>query len=518
MDKLDSFKIEYDDFTVEYDIMPPLDLSGKRDEWNQELFEKLKNIDAQFEECQRRIDEINVDVDRLINHADGIDYMVAVGSGIIAGAIDILFVGEFSIEGAKNWGGEKINDFVIRIAKTQGYDKNDLGGAVQFLEKKFPIAADKVFNKFGGGKQHHLRDFSHHPTIVGLFFSLLTQFTEKVYGTDVTGVFLMVDLESNGLVGKNFPEKVVFGIVNWFFHMVSDMAGSTSSIHAGKSGTGLPGPILSFLKEVSALPIFRNMNEKGYKEISVWISKLFNGTLLGKRDTDGKLIEPIQFDLRTELGIVHEIGKQALPVIINECVVRGFYFIRRFITELKTNNIKKVNDLEMINWGNTVPFRNRTIVRMLTISTGTLEAIDLADAAIESAIKSGGTLPAFAGNMILRVNFVGIGRFAIAIGTDIGMGGNKNKMRNERMREYAKQMALINAKVFYKEADMWKSAENTEKTIEQVYRLIEKSTNYYFESVEDMLNNLDNISGYIPQIKQKNRKLVDEINDILIWG
>ena len=39
--------------------------------------------------------------------------------------------------------------------------------------------------------------------------------------------------------------------------MVSDMAGSSSSILDGKSGTGLPGPLVSLLKEISALQFLR---------------------------------------------------------------------------------------------------------------------------------------------------------------------------------------------------------------------------------------------------------------------
>ena len=77
-------------------------------------------------------------------------------------------------------------------------------------------------------------------------------------------------------------------------------------------GTGLPGPIVSLLKELSALPVFRNLNEDGNREVSVWISKLFNGTLLKNSNGD-----PIKFDLRTEIGVTEQLGKQAIPVIVN---------------------------------------------------------------------------------------------------------------------------------------------------------------------------------------------------------
>ena len=43
----------------------------------------------------------------------------------------------------------------------------------------------------------------------------LTQFTGNVYGTDVAGAFQCVPLNKDGLnlVGKSFPEKIMFGAV-----------------------------------------------------------------------------------------------------------------------------------------------------------------------------------------------------------------------------------------------------------------------------------------------------------------
>ena len=299
-------------------------------------------------EIQNRIDELNSEIDKLTNHADGIDYIIAVASGVICGFVDVLFVSDLSFEKANEWGDSKVNDFVLKIAKKQGYEGDDLSDAVRFLENKYPIAADKATNAFGGGLQHHLRDFSHHPTPIGLFFSLLTQFTKCVYGTNTAGFFQVYKLKPEDLVliGRNLQEKLLFGVVHWFFHMVSDMAGSSGSIAAGKTGTGLPGPLVSLLKEISSLPFFKKLNKDGYKEFSVWISKLFNGTLLGEHDENGKLLKPVKFDLRTEIGLLPQLGKQAIPIIINECVVRGFYFIRRFSAELKANDVKNLNELK----------------------------------------------------------------------------------------------------------------------------------------------------------------------------
>lgn len=506
-----------DDLQVEYEVemQPDVEvlLPANKSEMNtQEIVE----IDDRLNKNEQRLKELNADIYKLENHADGIDYMVAVGSGIIAGAIDIVFVKDFSLEGARDWGTEKVEKFVKQVAKTQGCKSNDLAKAVKCLEDKFPIVADKLTAQFGGGRQHHLRDFSHHPTPIGLIFSLLTQFTGRAYGTDTRGVFQMFEVPGNGLelIGKDIPQKIVFGVVNWMFHMVSDMAGSSGSLIIGGSGTGLPGPIVSLLKEMAALPIFKKTNEQGNKEISVWISKLFNGTLL--KDSKGM---PLKVDLRTELGIVNEVSKQALPVVINECIVRGFYFVRRLVIAIKNSKIENVKDLGKIDWKSTVPIGTGTITRMLTIATGTMTAIDLADAAIESAIKSGGIQnPAFAANMVMKVNFVGIGRFAIAVGSEAGMAVKRHEVQNAIIVAMNERIYLLEAKLFYRQGDMWIQAENTGKVIEETYKQAEKSakefSRVYLETKED----LKEMNGYISKLKEENPEAIEGLLDILEWG
>ena len=412
-----------------------------------------KSNNNEFEIDVKRFQELykqaEVEIDRLTNNSDLFDYSIASAAGLITGIIDAAWVGEFSMERASTWGAEKVNKFVVKMANKQGYEGDDLLGAVRHLEDSSPIAADKATNDFGGGLQHHLRDFSHHPTPVGLLFSLLTQFTKCVYGTDVRGVFQIVPLGKDGLalIGRNIPEKITLGVINWFFHMASDMAGSSGSIAKGKPGTGLPGPFVSLLKEISSLPIFRNVNEKGYKEFSVWVSKLFNGTLLAKRDEAGKIIEAVPFDLRAEIGVAHEIGRQSIPVIINECVVRAFYFVRRLGQEIKTKEIREFREIQRIDPQKILPYRNRTIVRMLTISMGVMETVDLVDAGVRGAIKSGGNIAVWAGYFVLRVNFVGLGRFAIAGSADILMEAKLGRLNLAMTHAEVAQTALMAKKM-----------------------------------------------------------------------
>lgn len=123
-----------------------------------------------------------------VKKADRIDYMMAICSGTISGLIDAFYIGEFSLERANKWRIEEVNKFVKKVAELQGFKGDDLSYAIRHLEKNYGFAADTVTPYFGGGLQHHLRDFSHHFSLGGLLCSLFTQFTGKVIGTNTDGV------------------------------------------------------------------------------------------------------------------------------------------------------------------------------------------------------------------------------------------------------------------------------------------------------------------------------------------
>ena len=85
---------------VEVEILPPVDITDKR---KLEIYNCISEIDKKLSVISERVEELNSEIDSLTNHADGIDYTVAVASGIIAGIIDSVWVGEFSIDRANDW-------------------------------------------------------------------------------------------------------------------------------------------------------------------------------------------------------------------------------------------------------------------------------------------------------------------------------------------------------------------------------------------------------------------------------
>ncbi len=496
--QLPEMKIAEDDFEVEFAVEFGFVTTEKRkysfDRREQDLKKGLHEVNEIISFNNKRIEAINQEIDRLTNHSDGIDYMAAVCSGVLAGVIDSLWVGEFNIDRGKAWSNETINDFVMKVAKSQGYEGERLEGAIKSLEDKFPIPSDNIWKGEGAGisaRSHHVDDLAHHPTPIGLFFSILTQFTKTGYFQNGEGEFLSFSIDENGegLIGQNIPAKFFAGTVNWFFHLVSDMSGSNKTAGVGM---GIPGPIVSLLKEVSLIP---GINKTG-------MAKKTKEIFVNER-----------FDLRKELAVGHELGRQAVPVVMNEVIVRAFYFFRRLVEE-----IKEKKNFVNIDWKRTLPWRNRTIVRMLTIATGTFTLIDLGDAAIRGGIKSGGNLAMFSKELLLHINFVGMGRFTIALVTDGLMGMKRDKFRNERMALYSEQLHLLNAKVYYLQADSWIAAETAKRTINVVFEMMEQSKRISIKAWEANRRSLYNIGEYRTGIEKNNAGLIAELNDILTWG
>ena len=500
------------DENIKIELKPQFDYESECKSVELEIINPKNLVDARLDQIDNQIADLDISIDKLTNHADKLDYAVSVASGIIAGIIDILFVGKFDLQEGRDWSSEKINDFVTTVAKKQGYEGDDLQGAIRHLEK-FGAPSDSVYNDFGGGLQHHLRDFAHHASPVGLVFSMLTQFTQKAYGTNTAGAFIVVPIDKTTFIGDSVPTKITFGLVYWVLHMASDMAGSSG---APGAGTGIPGPILSIVKLLSSTPIFNNKDQ--VNELSLKVSKLFNGTLLAERDANGKIIKgadgkPLihQMDLRGELGVMHQLAKQALPVIVNEAFVRGFYFINRLIDEVKDKQ-----SLKEVDWDKTIPFGNRTIERMMTIATGTFTAIDTLDAVIEGAINSKANWMEFGRQVVLRLNFVGIGRFTIALGTDTFMGLRKGKKSRERMLLKAESLYLLEAKMYYGDQLMWTAVKDAGQSVDSLFEAMQKLSTQITEDMKAAQGSIREIENVdISAIDANNKGLTAELLDNL---
>ena len=490
--ELPKLKVLDGEIEVEYDFsVSAAEVVFAQRDVSEQIDDGLNRTERAILAHQDRIDALNQEIYRLTNHADLTDNLVAVGCGLLAGLIDVFWVGEFEFERGKAWSNHTVNDFVMKTAKAQGYAGERLDGAIEFLERQFPVPSDSIWKGKDLGisaKSHHLDDLAHHPTPVGLFFSILTQFTKTGHFQNGDGKFLSIGIDEDGsnLIGSDVSSKIFCGTVNWFFHLVSDMSGSNKTAGVGM---GIPGPIVSLLKEMSVIP---GLDRTGLpKELK-------------------KVFVKERFDLRSEMAVLHELGRQALPVLINEVLVRAFFFIRRLITELRTKQ-----SFGHIEWKNTLPWNNRTMARMLTIATGTFTAVDLADAAIRAGMKSGGDLQAFVVQLLLRVNFVGIGRFTVAVYTDVSMGTHSSRLRDQRIAVLSEQLHWANAKVAYLQGGAWLAAECTETNLQEAEQMMCQAIEISVGAWQDDRASLRKIGQTQDGIQRHNPQLIDDINSLL---
>lgn len=537
MESIVSLKTKCEDFAVEYEVVSTTSKSNSPD--REKIINSIAEIDERLAINQAVIDQLNIDIDKLTNNADGFDYAIAACSGILCGFIDSFYVGAFNFGELKADANTHVNKFIEKYAKLSGWNGNGrLEEAIKHLEKKFPVAQDNIWKGKGisSSKLHHLEDLAHHPTPCGLFFSIVVAFFGCGVFVDKEGSWhlaktktefkdiakLWIPILLSGILrwlvyvaeSKHFEKKgtklpapllkllklIAYtpGIIsiltvsaNWLGHLVSDMGGSKNT--AGE-GMGIPGLFLSLLKELSSLPLLKET------QLPQFVSDLYS---------KGK------FDLRSELAIVEYAGKQSVPIIINETIVRCFYFVRHLIAERK-----RCDDWKDVNWHNVVPWGNRTIIRMLTVATGTFTAFDIADAAVRSSVKNGANFynPKLYVDFALRINFVGIGRFAIAIGTDGYMGHKKGRLEKERLYLMSKQLMLTDAKIFYKQADMWISAKEATEAIERMEETAMDSVQYMRQSLSEIAQCLMNMGSYRDNIEQNNPNLLDDISTYLKYG
>lgn len=163
---------------------------------------------------------------------DKYDYLLAVGCGAIAGLVDIFLVGAPTDSKLQVWTDAQVDKSVMLFAKTCGWSprmgkESNVASAIGFLEKNFCVNYDQRHSGDVDGlfrmsaKNHHMKSLAHSPDIIGLFFSILNQFTSTSSFLH-EGQLITIQTNTYELQGGNFISKLFCGITNWFGHIMSD--------------------------------------------------------------------------------------------------------------------------------------------------------------------------------------------------------------------------------------------------------------------------------------------------------
>ncbi|MBP4042941.1 hypothetical protein J9885_17290 [Aeromonas sp. SrichE-2G] len=305
---------------------------------------------------------------------DKYDYLIAGTCGVIGGLIDVFFVGMPGVGKLTKVADSAVDSAVEKFASACGWQGVKEGGdstqsAIGYLERNFKVNYDQATTFGNNGtdgavknlspKNHHLKSLGHSPDLIGLFFSILNQFTDT--STFISnGQIITIDTETHELKGGNFIAKVFSGFANWLGHLFSDMAGSSG---ASERGAGIPIPFYNLL-------LLLDVGEFGQHRQSF-------ATVATKVFEKG-------YDLRHGVAM-------AIPVLITELLTRLMWASKQRFYHKKL-------------WKECIPLdANPELRRMLLVAHGTLCLIDAGDA----ALKSGGEMVQF----LLRTNIIGWARF-----------------------------------------------------------------------------------------------------------
>lgn len=357
---------------------------------------------------------------------DKLDYILAASSGALCGVIDIFLVGKPGESPIGDFTDKWFANRTMDFAKRCHPDKkkfNSLESALRFLEKKFKVPYDQTGLGDAGqaifdlnAKNHHFKSLGHNPSLLGLFFSILDQFANTShFVTDGQLISLQQADKNWELQGGNIPSKLFCGFVNWFGHLVSDASGSSSSAKAGNRGMGIPSPLWTWTNDIIAIKA-----GLGLKVTAT--DKTLNKLAL-------EIFEK-GYDTRFQTA-------QAIPVLLNELLVRLIYSVRR-LYKYFSETPESERSFRLM-WKKCEPFSNPTVKRMLTVAHGTFCLVDVGDAVCRAFVRGGGTFNAV--EFILRLNVVGVDRFAISL-----FGETKRAIsysRAKREADYATKEIIV---------------------------------------------------------------------------
>lgn len=321
---------------------------------------------------------------------DKYDYMIAAFCGVFSGLIDSFFVGKPGESQLGDWTNKKTDEIIIKFSKKLGWKPKkgiSVHNAISSLERKYKVNYDQATGKDTdrllamNTKNHHIKSLSHSPDIIGLFFSIIDQFTSQSHFVD-NGHLKIYYTEQFELKGNNLVAKIFAGFCNWLGHCISDMAGSsgTRSKNPSNYGSGLSIPFFELFQ-------FIGVGEMGEDYLTI-------------ADTAVKMFE-LGYDYRFGMAM-------SIPVFINEMSIRMIWMLKRhyYHHDPWKNCVPVVLARELKNNENNVVI----LRRMLLAGEGSLCLVDFGDALIRS---KGVETVSYTIDVLLHMNFKAWKKFSV---------------------------------------------------------------------------------------------------------
>ena len=389
------------------------------------------NIDINMFESDRTFDGdefVDAEFEDAISEKDYPYYLLSASSGVITGLFSCFKLSNEKLERINEWKDKEWDKYVLLVAKTLGYKKSDTSGAYTFLKERFvTFFDDQLRSEVDDGIDYWLEYLSCHPSVAGLIFSIFTQFSGKKYRFGEKGI-ITENVPGYYVIGRNSFEKIVYGVLYWIYNLGIDVVASQRS---PLEDMNIPQSIKKLLKELYKSQIFEEAIRSiiGTEEVfSEWIKNVFENSQYEGEDGEVKA-----FDLEIEMNsLVSLIYESSISVLVNECIVRAFYFIKKLAIELKGKKIRSFDELKQVDVQNILPFNNRLVSRMILISSGCFVGINISGAVVKAVLKEKKNKEEFAKTLFTEINIAGVGRFVFACISDSQYWSDDIKMFFQR--------------------------------------------------------------------------------------
>lgn len=382
--------------------------------------------------------EANRNLLRYDDKCDKYDYIAAVACGAMGGIIDIFGVGMPDEKILGKWTDQQVDKAVMIFAKKMGWNQknekqNNVHNAIKYLENKYVVNYDQrrtidVNGAFKiSAKMHHMMSLGHSPDIIGLFFSILNQFT-MTSSFIADGQLITIESDTFELKGGNFIMKIMCGIANWFGHLMSDIAGSSGNHNRGM---GITMPFYEFFG-------FCNFGKFKVGEERKTLAEIAQMAFTYQENKNSPVMS---YDFR--FGMT-----QAIPIVVTELTIRLIWALRRHFQYHKS-------------FKECIPSsRNEDLRVMLLIGNGTLCVMD----GIDAGVKSGGNFLMF----FMRMNLCAWVRFAVLALKEVCIRVNlTNDLQrqldayqkiNELLTQYLEQLKQIDLTLYKEEVEKFERA------------------------------------------------------------
>jgi len=240
---------------------------------------------------------VDAEFDDAVTPKDRSYYVLAATSGVITGVFSQIGLSEKTLDQINEWKKKDWEKLIINVAQLVGYEKSDYKKAAAFLKNRVVDYVDKKLNEeVQDGLQECLKYLSTHPSIAGLVFSVLTQFSGVRYKLDEQGL-VKEKVPEYYAIGRNMAERITYGFLYWVYYLAIDDSVSERPVLDELTA---PKEVIRLLKELCRLDIFKNVlfnYESSEEQYSKWIQKIFKNTIVSDKDEEPRLFEGQSFFL-----------------------------------------------------------------------------------------------------------------------------------------------------------------------------------------------------------------------------